>query len=54
MLRHFIACIRSGGLSASEGIVGWNALAVIDAATASSRSGRREPVKVREMAGVAA
>jgi predicted dehydrogenase len=54
MLKHFIACIRSGTPSASEGIVGWNALAVIDAATASSRSGRREPVKTREMAGVAA
>ena len=47
MLKHFIGCIRSGESSASEGMVGWNALAVIEAATASAKSGRRETVNTR-------
>lgn len=45
MLRHFISCIRTGEPSASEATVGWNALAAIEAAVASTRSGRREIVR---------
>jgi predicted dehydrogenase len=48
MLTHFIAAIRSGQPSASEAEVGWNALAVIVAAQASVRSGRREQVGTRK------
>lgn len=48
MLTHFIAAIRSGEPSASEAEVGWNALAVIEAATASVRSGKREQVRTRK------
>jgi predicted dehydrogenase len=47
MLSHFIACLRSGEASESEGIVGWNALALIEAAAESARSGKREEVKSR-------
>jgi predicted dehydrogenase len=48
MLTHFITCIRTGEPSSSEGRVGRNVLAVVDAATRSASSGRRE--KVRHMA----
>jgi len=47
MLTHFIDAIRSGEPSPSEGVVGWNALAVIEAAAASVKSGRRETVRTR-------
>jgi predicted dehydrogenase len=45
MLTHFIEAIRSGMPSQSEASVGWNALAVIEAATQSVTSGRREAVR---------
>jgi predicted dehydrogenase len=48
MLIHFIEALRSGALSRSEAVVGWNALAVIEAATASVASGRREPIRTRD------
>jgi predicted dehydrogenase len=47
MLTHFIEAIRSGTPSHSEAEVGWNALAVIEAATQSLTSGRREAVRTR-------
>lgn len=47
MLTHFIDALRSGGPSRSEISVGWNALAVIEAAVASVKSGRRETVRTR-------
>ena len=47
MLSHFIEALRSGVQSKSEAIVGWNALAVIEAATASARSGHREIIRTR-------
>jgi predicted dehydrogenase len=47
MLTHFIDALRSGNPSKSEAALGWNALAVIEAAVASVRSGRREEVKTR-------
>ncbi|HVY20665.1 MAG TPA: Gfo/Idh/MocA family oxidoreductase [Bauldia sp.] len=48
MLTHFIDAIRTGKPSASEGVVGWNALAVIEAATASVKSGKREAIRTRK------
>jgi predicted dehydrogenase len=45
MLAHFVACIRSGERSRSEGAVGRDVLAVVDAATRSAVSGRRENVR---------
>lgn len=45
MLTHFIDALRSGASSKSEISVGWNALAVIEAAEASVKSGRRETVR---------
>jgi hypothetical protein len=47
MLRHFVSCIRTGELSASESTIGWNALAAIEAAVASMQSGRREIIRSR-------
>jgi predicted dehydrogenase len=47
MLTHFIDALRSGAPSKSEAIVGWNALAVIEAATASVASGQRQVVRTR-------
>lgn len=47
MLTHFIEALRSGTPSESEASVGWNALAVIEAAVASVQSGRRHAVKTR-------
>jgi hypothetical protein len=47
MLSHFIEALRSGTLSKSEALVGWNALAVIDAAAASVASGHREIIRTR-------
>jgi predicted dehydrogenase len=47
MLTHFIEAIRSGAPSKSEAAVGWNALAVIEAATASVASGHRETIRTR-------
>jgi predicted dehydrogenase len=47
MLTHFIEALRSGAPSRSEISVGWNALAVIEAAVASVKSGRRETVRTR-------
>lgn len=47
MLGHFIECLRSGAPSQSEATVGWNALAVIEAATAAVKSGRRETIRTR-------
>lgn len=47
MLTHFIEALRSGTPSKSEAPVGWNALAVIEAATASVASGRRENIITR-------
>jgi predicted dehydrogenase len=49
MLGHFLDCIRDGTPSRSEGHVGRDALAVIEAATRSVQSGRREHVHHREM-----
>jgi predicted dehydrogenase len=48
MLGHFLDCVRDGTPSRSEGHVGRDALAVIEAATRSVASGRREPVPHRE------
>lgn len=45
MLSHFIDALRSGSPSQSEADVGWNALAVIEAAKASIASGRRESIR---------
>jgi predicted dehydrogenase len=45
MLTHFIGCIRTGEPSRSEGSVGRDVLAVVDAATRSASSGRRENVR---------
>lgn len=47
MLTHFIEALRNGTPSKSEANVGWNALAVIEAATASVVSGRRENIRTR-------
>jgi predicted dehydrogenase len=47
MLTHFIEALRSGAPSKSEAAVGWDALAVIEAAAASAQSGKREEVKTR-------
>jgi predicted dehydrogenase len=47
MFRHFMECLRTGARSRSEGIDGWNVMAVIEAAQKSMRSGKREPVKQR-------
>jgi predicted dehydrogenase len=47
MLSHFIEALRTGAQSQSEAIVGWNALAVIEAAAASVASGHREIVRTR-------
>jgi predicted dehydrogenase len=47
MLAHFVECLRTGAPSQSEAAVGWNALAVIEAAAASVKSGRRETVRTR-------
>ena len=47
MLAHFIEALRSGARSKSEAIVGWNALAVIEAAAASVASGHRENIRTR-------
>jgi predicted dehydrogenase len=47
MLTHFVEALRGGAPSKSDAEVGWNALAVIEAATASTQSGRREAVKTR-------
>ncbi|NAS23649.1 Gfo/Idh/MocA family oxidoreductase [Herbidospora sp. NEAU-GS84] len=44
MLTHFTNCIRTGEPSVSEGRVGRDVLAVVDAATRSLASGRRENV----------
>jgi predicted dehydrogenase len=45
MLTHFIGCIRTGEPSRSEGAAGRDVLAVVDAATRSAVSGRRENVR---------
>jgi predicted dehydrogenase len=47
MLTHFIEALRSGAQSKSEAVVGWNALAVIEAAAASVASGHRENIRTR-------
>ncbi|GAB1820143.1 Gfo/Idh/MocA family protein [Herbidospora sp. RD11066] len=44
MLTHFTNCIRTGEPSFSEGSVGRDVLAVVDAATRSLASGRRENI----------
>ena len=44
MLTHFMQCIRTGEPSSSEGAVGRDVLAVVEAATRSASSGRREHV----------
>ena len=48
MLAHFMEAVRTGSASRSEAVVGWNALAVIEAAAASVASGRRELIKTRD------
>jgi predicted dehydrogenase len=48
MLSHFFDRIRDGAPSASEGEVGRDALAVVEAATRSVHSGRRENVSKGE------
>lgn len=47
MFAHFFECIRSGAISESEGSVGRDVLAVVEAAYRSAASGRREPVSLR-------
>jgi predicted dehydrogenase len=47
MLSHFIDALRTGAPSKSDAFVGWNALAVIEAATASVASGHRETIRTR-------
>jgi len=47
MFNHFFDSLRTGMPSESEGIVGWNMLAAVEAATLSAQSGRRERVKSR-------
>jgi predicted dehydrogenase len=47
MLTHFMDALRAGTPSKSEAVVGWNALAVIEAATASVRTGRRVTIRAR-------
>ena len=47
MLSHLIEALRSGAPSKSEAVVGWNALAVIEAASASVASGHREIIRTR-------
>jgi predicted dehydrogenase len=44
MLTHFVDCLRTGAPSRFDGQRGWEALAVVEAATRSMASGRREPV----------
>lgn len=48
MMTHFVEALRNGSASKSEAILGWNALAVIEAAASSVNSGRREPVRTRD------
>lgn len=45
MLRHFVDCLRSGAPSRSEGAVGLEILAAVDAANRSAASGCRELVR---------
>ncbi|MEV0720273.1 Gfo/Idh/MocA family oxidoreductase [Asanoa sp. NPDC050611] len=45
MLGHFLDCLRSGAPSLSDGQVGRDVLAVVDAAYRSVASGRREEIK---------
>jgi predicted dehydrogenase len=45
MLGHFLDCLRSGAPSLSDGRVGRDVLAVVDAAYRSVASGRREEIK---------
>ena len=47
MISHFLEALRTNTQSQSEAAVGWNALAVIEAAAASVRSGKREPIRSR-------
>lgn len=47
MLTHFIEAVRNGTPSECDAKVGWNALAVIEAAAASVQSGRKCAVKTR-------
>jgi predicted dehydrogenase len=47
MLSHFAGCVRTGAPSVSEGAVGRDVLAVVDAAARSLASGRRETVRGR-------
>ena len=48
MFTHFFDCLRTGNMSESEGEVGRDILAVVDAARRSSQSGRREHIEARE------
>jgi predicted dehydrogenase len=48
MLEHFLACVRSGEPSRSEGEAGLRILAAVEAATRSARSGRREHAEAVE------
>jgi predicted dehydrogenase len=45
MLSHFVDCLRTGSPSRSEGTAGRDVLAVVDAATRSLSTGRREAVR---------
>ncbi len=47
MLTHFIEALRNGTPSECDANVGWNALAVIEAAAASVQTGRKCAVKTR-------
>ncbi len=47
MFRHLTDCLRNDTPSLSEGIDGWNVMAVIEAANASARSGQHERVRTR-------
>jgi predicted dehydrogenase len=47
MLTHFIEALRNGTPSECDAKVGWNALAVIEAAATSVQTGRKCTVKTR-------
>lgn len=47
MITHFLEALWTNTPSKSDAVVGWNALAVIEAAAESVRSGKREPIRSR-------
>ena len=51
MLQHFVDCLRSDSESLCEPHIGWAALAVVEAAAASTESGQRTTVPTRSGEG---